>query len=152
MTSTVLLSSKSSICTMQFLGVWGQHSSGVAVGKQRGDLESGCDQGTLCSSQPGLGTPGALFSRDLPGPQCFTSAMKKWVFDIQHPVATLSLSTSDEEWHHFHAFLLQVVTVSMHLCPRPCLPPSPTVSPLLPSSFLSSSHCSFPSSLSLHQP
>ena len=67
------------------------------MGKQRGDLESGCDQGTLCSSQPGLGTPGALFSRDLPGPQCFTSAMKKWVFDIQHPVATLSLSTSDEE-------------------------------------------------------
>ena len=55
MTSIVLLSSKSSICAMQFLGVWGQHSSGVAVGKQRGDLESGCDRGPCAPHNLALG-------------------------------------------------------------------------------------------------
>ena len=95
------------------------------------------------------GDPGALVSRELPGPWCFTSSVKKWVSDLQQPVATLNLSMCDQEWGCANLFLLQAVTVSMHLCPRPSLPPSPAASSLIASLFLPSSHCYFTSSFNL---
>ena len=54
MTSIFLLfCSNSSSSSIQFSGVARQNSCGMAVGKQRGDLESGCDQGTLVPLSPG---------------------------------------------------------------------------------------------------
>ena len=48
MTPIFLLScSESSLPAMQPSGLLAQWPSAVAVGKQRGDLVSGCDQGTL---------------------------------------------------------------------------------------------------------
>ena len=66
--------------------------------ERKGEIESqDVTCGPWCSSEPGLGTPGVLVSRDVPGPQFLTSAMKKWVSDLPLPVATLSLSTCDQE-------------------------------------------------------
>ena len=54
MTSIFLLfCSNSSSSSIQFSGAARQNSCGIAVGKQRGDLESGCDQGTLVPLSPG---------------------------------------------------------------------------------------------------
>ena len=131
MTSVFLLTvSESSSSARYSSGVWGQQSYGEAVGKQMGDLESGYDQGTLVLLTAWLWDPWCTCLKDLPGPQSLTSAMKKWVSDLQHPVATLNLSTCDQKWGRDNMFLLQVVTVSMHLCPWPRLPLSPTISSL----------------------